>query len=155
MVSGLLGPSLEDLFNFCGRKSSPKTVLMLVHQLIGHLEYIHSKNVIHRDIRSENFLMGLGKHGNQVYVTDLGEISAINKTQNFALLNDIACEDDWMLVAEVKKEMDSRAYNADDWKAGGDSKIWLGNDNAFGVNSKGHNFARFTVSDHTDVHLGI
>ena len=56
--------------------------------------------------------MGLGKHGNQVYVTDLGEISAINKTRNFALLNDIACENDWMLVAEVKKEMDSRAYRA-------------------------------------------
>ena len=48
-----------------------------------------------------------------------------------------------------------RCDNADDWKAGGDSKIWLGDDNAFGVNSKGHNFARFTVSDHTDVHLGI
>ena len=67
--------------------------------------------------------MGLGKHGNQVYGTDLGEMFAINKTQNLALLNDIACEDDWMLAAEVKKEMDSRAYNADDWKAGGDSKI--------------------------------
>ena len=50
-------------------------------------------------------------------------MSAINKTQNLTLLNDIACQDDWMLAAEVKKEMDSRAYNADDWKACSDSKI--------------------------------
>ncbi len=64
--------SLEDLFNFCGRKFSLKTVLMLADQLICRLEYIHSRDVIHRDIKPENCLMGVEKHGNQVYVTDLG-----------------------------------------------------------------------------------
>ncbi|KAL8698072.1 MAG: hypothetical protein Q9224_002017 [Gallowayella concinna] len=75
MIFDLLGPSLEALFNFCGRKFSLKTVLMLVDQLVDRLEYLHSKDVIHRDIKPDNFLMGVGKLGNQVYVTDLGLVT--------------------------------------------------------------------------------
>jgi casein kinase I family protein HRR25 len=66
------GPSLEDLFNFCNRKFSLKTVLLLADQLISRVEYIHSRNFIHRDIKPDNFLMGIGKRGNQVNVIDFG-----------------------------------------------------------------------------------
>ncbi|VDO68591.1 unnamed protein product, partial [Schistosoma mattheei] len=48
LVIQLLGPSLEDLFNFCGRRFKLKTVLLLADQTITRVEYIQNKNFIHR-----------------------------------------------------------------------------------------------------------
>ncbi|VUZ38951.1 unnamed protein product [Hymenolepis diminuta] len=72
MVMQLLGPSLEDLFNFCGRRFRLKTVILHADQILMRIEYMHSPNFIHRDIKPENFLMGLGKRGNVVYFIDFG-----------------------------------------------------------------------------------
>ncbi|XP_014096406.1 casein kinase I [Bactrocera oleae] len=72
LVMDLLGPSLEDLFNFCTRHFTIKTVLMLVDQMIGRLEYIHLKCFIHRDIKPDNFLMGIGRHCNKLFLIDFG-----------------------------------------------------------------------------------
>ncbi|KAG8708670.1 serine/threonine protein kinase [Ceratobasidium sp. 395] len=36
------------------------------------MQYIHSRNFIHRDIRMDNPLTGIGKRGNQVNVIDCG-----------------------------------------------------------------------------------
>eukprot|EP00761_Pharyngomonas_kirbyi_P007512 gb/GECH01007522.1/.p1 GENE.gb/GECH01007522.1/~~gb/GECH01007522.1/.p1 ORF type:complete len:398 (+),score=77.56 gb/GECH01007522.1/:1-1194(+) len=72
MVMDLLGPSVEALFDYCDRKFSLKTVLMLAEQLITRIEYIHSKDYLHRDIKPDNFLMGVGRHGHIVYTIDFG-----------------------------------------------------------------------------------
>ncbi|EGR32324.1 hypothetical protein IMG5_088120, partial [Ichthyophthirius multifiliis] len=72
MVIDLLGPSLDDLFNYCGKKFSLKTTLLVAEQMISRIEYFHAKNFIHRDIKPDNFLIGVNKKADTVYIIDYG-----------------------------------------------------------------------------------
>eukprot|EP00824_Muranothrix_gubernata_P010823 TRINITY_DN23926_c0_g1_i2.p1 TRINITY_DN23926_c0_g1~~TRINITY_DN23926_c0_g1_i2.p1 ORF type:complete len:265 (-),score=11.15 TRINITY_DN23926_c0_g1_i2:353-1147(-) len=72
MVLELLGPTIEDLFQYCKKSLSLKTVLMLADQMIRRIEYVHTKHFIHRDIKPENFLIGTGSKQNLVHIIDFG-----------------------------------------------------------------------------------
>lgn len=72
MVMDLLGPSLEDLFNMCKRHFTLKTVLMISDQLLMRIECVHQHHFIHRDVKPDNFLMGIGRHCNKLYIIDFG-----------------------------------------------------------------------------------
>lgn len=82
------------------------------------------------------------------------EVSAIQETQDLALLKVVIGDDDQMLEGVVNKEMESRGHSFTDWKIDGGSKLWAGDDNAFGVASKSHHFNKFSVSGNADVRLG-
>jgi len=71
-VIDILGPSLEDLFNYCGKRFSLKTVLMLAEQMLSRLEFMHSRSYIHRDVKPDNFLIGVGSRKHIVHVIDFG-----------------------------------------------------------------------------------
>ena len=43
-------------------------------QMIGRIEFVHNKNFIHRDIKPDNFLMGIGRHCNKVYIQYLRNV---------------------------------------------------------------------------------
>ena len=51
LVMTCLGPSLEDLFNFCERRFSLKTVLMVADQMLERIEFLHARHFIHRCVR--------------------------------------------------------------------------------------------------------
>ena len=70
IVMELLGKSLgyyqTELNNF-----SLKTICMLGEQIIYILEFIHERHIIHRDIKPDNFCMGL-TNSKYVYLVDFG-----------------------------------------------------------------------------------
>ena len=71
LVMQLLGKSLENLL--MERKIfSLKTVCMVGYQMINILEFIHEKHILHRDIKPDNFVMGLDELSNIVYLIDFG-----------------------------------------------------------------------------------
>jgi casein kinase 1 len=68
----LLGPSLEDIFNQCGRKMELKSVLMIAIQMLERIEFVHKKQFLHRDVKPDNFLMGYGPKAHKLYLIDFG-----------------------------------------------------------------------------------
>ncbi|CAG2120127.1 unnamed protein product, partial [Medioppia subpectinata] len=73
LVMDLMGESLEQLFNRCGRRFTLKTVLLLADQLLARVENLHHKHYLHRDLKPDNFLIGrTGDHRSRVYAIDFG-----------------------------------------------------------------------------------
>ncbi|KAG1844790.1 kinase-like domain-containing protein [Suillus subluteus] len=72
LVLDLLGPSLHDLFLTHNQIFSLHAVVNLGDQLLSRLEYIHSHNYVHGDIKPQNVLVGLGHLRHTAFIIDFG-----------------------------------------------------------------------------------
>ena len=72
LVEELLGLAINYLWDFKKQNNIKiKNVCMIALQALDRLEYIHSKNVIHKDIKPSNFLIGR-KNKEIIYLIDFG-----------------------------------------------------------------------------------
>ncbi|KAF0987135.1 hypothetical protein HZS_7782 [Henneguya salminicola] len=71
LVMELLGPSLDEICQEVGGKFCLKTICHIAIQVLLLLEYIHSRSIVHRDIKPQNFLLGR-KNPSQIYIIDFG-----------------------------------------------------------------------------------
>ena len=73
LVMELMGKSLEDIFEEIPyKKFSIRCVCNIGFQMVEILEFIHNKHIIHRDIKPDNFVLGLNEKRKYVYILDFG-----------------------------------------------------------------------------------
>ena len=71
LVEPLLGKSLFDIFTENNKKMPIEDVCLIGKQVIDRIQWVHSKYIVHRDIKPDNFLIGK-KDPNVLYLIDFG-----------------------------------------------------------------------------------
>ena len=71
LIEKLLGKSLDKLFLDSSKKFTLSDICQIAIQGLDRIEFIHSKGIIHCDIKPDNFSIGL-KDPNVIYLIDFG-----------------------------------------------------------------------------------
>lgn len=72
LVMECLGKSLEERLKACGGRFNAKTTVLIAEQMLACIELLHSKGVVHRDIKPDNFMCGVAERRHHLYLIDFG-----------------------------------------------------------------------------------
>lgn len=75
----LCGSSLESIYQYHNKSLSLNTVCLMSIQMIERLHLVHERGIVHRDMKPHNFMVGLGKNSNTVYLGDFGLAKIFNR----------------------------------------------------------------------------
>ena len=136
-----------NLFSFVKkrRKLSEKTSKFLFRQIIQGIKYIHSKNIVHRDIKLENILIDLN---NNIKICDFG-ISKIFDNENNMILFD-KCGTPMYMAPEILLSSKENGYFAkpvDIWAAGIALYIMLSGQLPFNIKDEKINSSKKNVNN--------
>lgn len=73
IVMDIFGPNLLQLMKLCGGRFSKKTGLMVGLQALDRIQRVHESGYLHRNIRPENFVIGLDKNSFLIYMIDFSK----------------------------------------------------------------------------------
>ena len=111
------------------RKLNEKTAKILFKQIMEGIKYIHSKNIVHRDIKLENILIDLN---NNVKICDFGVSKRIHSN---SILDD-QCGTPVYMAPEIIRNEGYRGFPVDIWSAGVSLYLMLSGNIPFNKTSK-------------------
>ena len=105
-----------DLLSYIRKwtKLSENIVKYIFKQLLISLKYIHSKNIVHRDIKLDNILLDIS---NKIKICDFG-VSKIIQEKNKNILLYEQCGTPGYIAPEIISEQGYVPYPVDIWSAG-------------------------------------
>lgn len=78
------GGNLEDLLEKAGGKLQPKRAVSLMIQLLDAVEFLHQRQIVHRDIKPPNMLL---REQDRLELTDFGLAKRYNEAGGYTSLN--------------------------------------------------------------------
>lgn len=99
------GESLEDII--AAKKLSSSEYIDIIIQIADVLDYVHKQNIVHRDIKPDNIIIG---KGNRVYLTDFGLARAIDGRNMVSRDGDVIGTPMYMSPEQIKNtDVDGRS----------------------------------------------
>lgn len=84
LVWTLLGPTLDDLWSFCGHRLKLDTVKKLAQQIVSRLQTLHERGYVHGSIKPENICMGSKNPlKDTLYLIDYGCAALMNSSSPY------------------------------------------------------------------------